>query len=150
MSYFASDTIITFNYPPASVTRANGGFTSRDKALTGRWVSLEADGTLRLVDENSRPIGVITTLSPGKVGITLGPICTGKQAGTTAIPLGSPITGARKIVSVGGTAERGFVKPEPAKLPLANVERRKGIVIDSADTEANTEGVSSTGVLMWY
>ena len=147
MSYYAQMVEISFNYPASSVNRAAGGFTKDDDEVIGRWVELGTDGSVVLVNDDSKPIGVITTLGPTKVGVALGPFVKGKQSGTTAIPVNSYITGATKTIRAGVT-ERGFCKAETGSA-AANLARRVGAVIDSAATTANTEGVASTQVLMW-
>ena len=147
MSYYATQTEVSFKYPASTVNRAAGGFDKDDEEVVGRWVELASDGSVVLVNDNSKPIGVITRLSPGGVAVALGPFVKGKQGGTTAIPVGSYITGATKTIRAGVT-ERGFVKAETGTA-AADLARRVGAVVDSAATTANTEGDASTQVLMW-
>ena len=147
MSYYATQVEVSFNYP-ASATRGTGGFDKDSDEVIGRWVELDNAGGVLLVANESKPIGVITRLGPTKVAVALGPFVKGKQGGTTAIPVGSYITGATKQVAATGTPERGFVQAETGGA-AANLARRVGAVVDSAATTANTEGEASTQVLMW-
>lgn len=155
MSYYRNRDAVSFDYPPSTVTRAQGGFTKDDDEVIGRWVELdETDGHALLVAANNRPIGVIISLNPGKVGVALGPIVQGKQSGTTALKKMLAIKGATKVVRAGGTAERGFVTEQtvPTGNSAADVSAtfiKRGIVISSAATTAETEGDPSTEVLMY-
>ena len=148
MSYYASQLEVSFDFPPTGLTRAQGGFDKDDDEVIGRWVEMHSDGSVKLVLANQKPLGVITRFSSGKVAVALGPFVKGKQAGTTAIPEGSGVTGATKAVVASGTPEPGFVAAGAAG-SVANAVGRTGVVIESADTTANTEGVASTQVLMW-
>ena len=147
MSYYATQVEISFNYP-ASSARASGGFDNSDDEVIGRWVQLADGERVELVAAGAKPIGVITRLAPTKVAVALGPFVKGKQNGTTKIPIGSGITGATKAVVASGTPERGFVEAA-GTTTAAHALNRTGVVVDSADTTANTEGEASTQVLMW-
>lgn len=155
MSYYRNRDAVSFDYPPSTVNRANGGFSNTDTEVIGRWVERdESDGTLRLLAANNKPLGVIISLSPTKVGVALGPFVQGKQAGTTALKLMLGVKGATKVVEAGGTAERGFVTEVGA--PASNTANdvsdlavRRGIIVASEDTTANSEGEPTTEVLMY-
>lgn len=148
MSYYATMTEISLDYPPSSVTRANGGFTKDDDEVIGRWVQLDATNNAVLVADDAKPFGVITRLNATKFAVAVGPFVKGKQSDPTAIPVGSPITGATKVVVSGQTAERGFIKAETGTA-IANVNRRVGIVVASAGNAANTQGTAGTEVMMF-
>ena len=155
MPYYRNRDAINFDYPPAATTRANGGFKHGDDEVIGRWVELdETDGHCLLVAANNRPIGVIISLAPTKVGVAIGPIVQGKQAGTTALKKMLAIKGATKVVEAGSSAERGFVTEQtiPTGNSAADVSAtfiKRGIIIGSEATTANEEGVASTQVLMY-
>ena len=147
MSYYATQTEVSFDYPTSSA-RGTGGFDKDSDEVIGRWVQLAAGGRVELVADNAKPIGVITRLDTTKVAVALGPFVKGKQNGTTAIPVGSGITGATKAVVNAGTPERGFVKAA-GTTTAAHAINRTGVVVDSAATTADSEGDASTEVLMW-
>lgn len=149
MPYPVSDLRRSYDYPAITVTRASGGFGPDDTEVIGRCVQLAADGTLRLVAENIKPYGVIATLSPTKVGIDEGPYITCKQAGTTALTVAEPVTGATKKVVTGGTAERGFVKGAGTPSGDTEILNALGIVVSSEATTDETEGKATTVVRMY-
>ena len=123
MPYQATDLFQSYDYPPDTVTRADGGFGKDDKEVIGRWVEKdESTGSLRLVAANRRPLGVIEGLSPTQVGVALGPIVNGNQSRTAALQQNVGVTGATKVVVSGGDAERGFVTEETGTA-IANAER---------------------------
>ena len=72
-----------------------------------------------------------------------------KQNGTTALPVGEPVTGGTKKVISGGTAERGFVKGAGTPTGDTEINNARGIVVESAATLDETEGVASTKVRMY-
>lgn len=143
-----TDNVRSYDYPADTVTRANGGFGKDDKEVIGRWVTQQADGSLLLTADNERPTGTIISLDETKVGVGMGPYVTGKQAGTTKIPIDSWITGATKKVVAGGTAERGFVKAVDANT-AALQNTSIGYVTASEDTIDETEGKATTEVYRW-
>lgn len=143
-----TDKIRSYDYPASTVSRANGGFDKDDREVVGRWVTQQADGSVLLTADNERPTGVIMTLGATKVGVGMGPYVTGKQAGSTKIPIDSWITGATKKVVTGGTAERGFVKAvDASSAALQNTSI--GFVTASVDTVDETEGEPTTEVYRW-
>ena len=145
----------SFDYPPSTVNRANGGFTKDDAEVIGRWVQRdESDGTLRLLGDKNRPFGVINTLGPTKVGVAVGPVVKGKQAGTAALKIGLGVIGATRVVATGMTAERGFVTEQGT--PASNtaddvsaVANKVGQILSSEATTVETEGDISCEVLMY-
>lgn len=155
MSYYRNRDAISVNYPPAATTRANGGFKHGDDEVIGRWVEFAEDADhCMLVAAGNKVAGVIISLSPTKVGVALGPIVQGKQAGTTALKNMLGVKGATKVVETGGTAEPGFVTEVGA--PTANSASdvsdnavRRGIILSAKATTAETEGDPTTEVLLY-
>ena len=140
-----TDNAKSYDYPASTVTRANGGFDKDDKEVIGRWVQQQADGSVLLVGEDQRPTGVIQTLDATKVGVAMGPWLTGKQSGTTKIPIDSWVTGDTKVVVPGGSPERGFVKEVDATSGALQ-GTSIGFVTASEDTTANSEGKATTEI----
>ena len=147
MSYYATQTELSFNYPPAATARSAGGFNKDNSEVIGRWVQATTGGAVLLVANNVKPLGVITRLSATKVAVAVGPIVKGKQAGTTAIAAGSAITGSERAVA-SGDDQRGFIKAETGN-DAPSAIRRVGAVLDSGTSTANTEGTANTQVLMF-
>ena len=139
---------ISFDLPASTVTRTNGGFKESDEEVIGRWVQRSTGNTVILLQDNGRPLGIITRITAGKVAVAIGPILVGKRAADTALAVGVTVTGATRVVASGGTAEPGFVKRGRTD-SVANAETATGNVLDGGGTSsANTEGTTCE-VLMY-
>ena len=141
-----TDLVVTYPYPPIAANRAAGGFTKDSSEVIGRAVQLDSDGSVRLVADDVKPFGSIMTLTASGVGVGLGPYITVKQNGTTKLPIGLGVTGATKVVVSGGTAERGFVKSQATPSTIVQAINELGIVTDSEDTTADSEGEATTEI----
>ena len=141
MSYYPQHEL-SFDVPASTVTRANGGFKDGDTDVIGRWVQRGTGNTVVLVEDNGRPLGVITRITGDKVAISVGPIVDGKRQGDTALATGIRITGATRVVVNGQAAERGFVKAQNVS-NVANLANARGYVIDGGGTStADTQGTT--------
>ena len=140
MSYYAVEEL-SFDLPASTVTRANGGFAEGDEEVIGRWVQKGSTGnTVVLLANNNKPLGVITRIAAGKVGVAIGPVVKGKKGPNAAIGLGLSVRGAQRQISATGSPEPGFVQAVDTST-AATLERSAGYVLDGGTvTTANTDG----------
>ena len=150
MSYYAVKQELSFDAPASTVTRANGGFGEDDKEVIGRWVQRDTGNTVILVDDNVRPLGVITGVTGTKVAVAVGPIVRGKRSDNAVLARDVRITGATRVVTSGGTAERGFIKAQTVRTAsIANLQTDllgsvgrtfgSGSAASTADTEPTSD-----------
>ena len=141
MSYFQAKEI-SFDVPASSVTRANGGFKDGDEDVIGRWVQKGTGNTVVLLDDNARPLGVITRITGTTVAVAIGPIVRGKRGPDAILASGTRVTGATRQESASGTAERGFVKPMNTSSPtVVQLRDAAGYALGGGTaTTANTPG----------
>ena len=146
MSYLAVKEI-SYDLPASTVSAANGGFTA-DNNLIGRWVEKATGNTVVLLGNNNRPLGVITRFTGTKVAVAVGPVVRGKKGQDAVIAYGERVTGATRVESAGGSADRGFVKAEDTT-SAATLANARGYTVDGGTvTTANTPGVN-VEVMLW-
>lgn len=129
---------LSFDMPASSVSAADGGFSASDDVVH-RAVRVEGDGSVRLVDNNEKPVGSISRVAGGKVAVAVGDVVVYLRGPDTALTQGQRITGATRVITSGGTAQLGYVQNGAAT--AAGINASKGQVIDGdATSTANTQG----------
>lgn len=139
---------LSFDLPAATVARADGGFTSTDTDVIGRWVERGTGNTVVLVRAGQRPLGVITRVDNRKVAVAVGPVLKGKRGGDTALANGARITGATRKESATGATERGFVNAAPST--AAGIDKGSGYVIDGGAAGTANTPATDVEVLMYH
>ena len=127
------------------------GSFRKDDDLKGRSVEMHAAEMVKLAGDGATIKGSIEGFDGGQVKIIVDsedvPF---KNAGTTAIAVGSRIVGATRVIESGGTAQLGYVKAFSAgtadaeaniKIAINAAVKARGIVIDggaahTADADA--------------
>ena len=127
------------------------GSFKKDDDLISRSVEMHGAETVKLAGDGARVKGSIEGFDGGQVIIIVeSEDVPFKNAGTTAIAVGSSIVGATRVIETDGTAQRGYVKAFSAGVAdtEANIKtainaaiKARGTVIDGGAAHAADQDV---------
>ena len=127
------------------------GSFKKDDDLIGRSVEMHNSETVKLAGDGAKIKGSIEGFDGGEVVIIVeSEDVPFKNAGTTAIAVGSSIVGATRAIESGGTAQRGYVKAFSAgaadteaniKIAINAAIKARGTVIDGGAAHAADQDV---------
>ena len=137
------------------------GSFKKDNDLIGRSVEMHDKETVKLAGDGARIKGSISHFDGGEVVVIAeSEDMPFKNAGTTAITVGSSIVGATRVIESGGTAQRGYVKAFSAgaadteaniKIAINAAIKARGTVIDGgAAHAANQDAPADVKVSLSY